>query len=50
MKHVAQWTIVQNHNLAEVWLNRAQVFDERPVPICTMLTIESTRKEFPFLL
>ena len=50
MKHVAQRTVVQNHNLAKVWFNRAQIFDEGAVPECTMLTVISTRKEFALLL
>lgn len=50
VKHIAQRTIVKNHNFAEIWFNRAQIFDERSIPICTMLAVESTRKEFPLLL
>ena len=50
MKHVAQRTVVQNHNLAKVWFNRTQIFDEGTVAECTMLTVISTRKELALLL
>jgi hypothetical protein len=39
VKHVAQRTIVQYHNLTEIWFHRAQVFDKGALPKCTMLAV-----------
>jgi hypothetical protein len=50
MKLIAQRAVVQNHDLAQIWLNRAQIFDEGTISICTVLAIVSTRKELAFLL
>jgi len=49
VEHVAQRAIVQNHNLAQVRLYRAQILDVGAVPVCTVLTVVSTREEFTFL-
>jgi hypothetical protein len=50
MEHVTQRTIVQNHDLAQVRLHRAQILDEGAMSVCTVLTVVSTRKEFTLLL
>jgi hypothetical protein len=50
MEHVAQWTVVQNHDFTQVRLNRAQIFDERTMAECTVLPVVSTRKELALLL
>ena len=44
MEHVAQRTIVQNHDLAQVWFYRAQILDERPVPERAVLPVVPRRK------
>jgi hypothetical protein len=50
MEHIAQGAVVQYHDLAEIWFDRAQVLDESAMPICTVLAVISTRKEFSLLL
>ena len=49
VKHVAQRAIVQYHDLAQVWLNGAQILDKGAVAESTMLTIISTGEEFALL-
>jgi hypothetical protein len=49
MEHITQGTIIQNHDLAQVWLNGAQVLDESAMSVGTMLAVISTRKEFALL-
>ena len=50
VEHVAQRTIVQNHDLAEVGFDRAQILDKGTVTECTMLPIKPPREELSFLL
>jgi len=46
MKHITQWAIIQNHDLAEVGLDGAQILDEGAVAIRTVLAIEAAGEEF----
>ena len=48
MEHVAEGAVIQNHNFTEVWLYRAEILDERPVPKRTMLSIVTSREKLPF--
>lgn len=48
MEQIAQWAIVQNHDLAQIRLNRTQVFDIRSLSICAVLSIVSCREKLPF--
>ncbi len=48
VEHVAQGTVIQNHDLTEVWLYRAEILDERPMPKRTMLSIVTSREKLPF--
>ncbi len=47
VEHVAERAVVQDHYLAQVWLDRAQILDESSVSECTMLPIITGREEFP---
>ena len=44
MKDVAHWAVVQNHDLAEVWLDLAEVLDVRSITERTVLTIIPSAK------
>lgn len=50
VKHVAQRTVIQNQDLAQVRLHRAQVLDECPVPERAVLPVVPSAEELPFRL
>lgn len=50
MEHVAQRAIVQNDNLAQIRLHRAQVLDERALSERAVLPVVACGKELPFRL
>ena len=49
MKYVTHWTIIQNHNFAQIRFNARQVLDVRPIPKRTVLAIVPTNEKFPLL-
>ena len=50
VKHVAQRAVVQDHDLAQVGLDRTQVLDERPVSERTVLAVEPVGEVLSFRL
>lgn len=50
VKHVAQWTIIQYHDLTEIRLYRAQVLDEGTLAKCTVLAVVAAGEELALLL
>lgn len=47
MEHVAEWTIVQDHDLTQIRLDSTQVLDEGTVSECTVLPVIPCREELP---
>lgn len=50
VKYIAQRAVVQYHNLAQVWLDRAKIFDVGSIPVSAMLPVMSPRKVLSLLL
>lgn len=50
VKQIAQGTVIQDHDLAQVRLDRAEVLDEGSLAEGAVLPVVSRRKVFPLLL
>lgn len=50
MEDITHRTVVQDHDLAEVWLDVTQVFDIGTIAECAMLSIVSPAKVLAFTL
>ena len=49
MEHVTQRAIVQDHNLAQIGLHRAEILDECSLSVCAVLPVIPPREELPLL-
>lgn len=50
MENIAHRAIVQNHHFAQIWLDRAEVFDVRPVAQRAVLPVVTALKVLALLL
>lgn len=50
VEHVAERTVVKNHDLAKIRLDRAEILDECSMAECTMLAVVSPGEVFSFRL
>lgn len=50
VQNVAHGAVVQDHDLAQIWLDLAKILDVCTVPKSAMLTVISRAEVLPFLL
>jgi hypothetical protein len=46
VKNIADWTVVNNHDTAEIGFNNREILDVCSVTLCAMLPVISSREVF----